>query len=118
MRKSVLIVDDEFGLADLLADMLTERGFEVRVAINGVLGMHALEAQPADLVLLDVMMPIMDGATMLRELRASERFAHIPVVMMTAVPRGVPVGAEPDAFLRKPFTTDELFEVLRRFLPE
>ena len=116
MTKSLLIVDDEFGLADLLSEILTERGYTVRVAINGELGLAALALHPIDLVLLDVMMPIMDGPAMLAEMRANPRYAAIPVIMMTAVPRGVPEAPAPDAILRKPFTTEQLYALLDRLL--
>jgi CheY-like chemotaxis protein len=112
-RWSILIVDDEFGMAEMLRDVLSEYGYEVRLAINGQRALTALEECPADLVLTDVMMPVMSGPELARALRADERFQHIPIIFMTsltsAVPRGEPLY---DAVLEKPFTPDRLLAVL------
>jgi CheY-like chemotaxis protein len=119
MNPSVLIVDDEFGLADITADLLREAGYEVRLAINGKLGLDSLAAHPADLVLSDLMMPVMDGPEMIRRMRADPRFAAIPAVLMTALPEAIPEGdaALHDAVLIKPFSLAEVLEVVQRLLP-
>jgi CheY-like chemotaxis protein len=119
MNPSVLIVDDEFGLADITADLLREAGYEVRLAINGKLGLDSLAAHPADLVLTDLMMPVMDGPEMIRRMRADPRFAAIPAVLMTALPEAIPEGdsALHDAVLIKPFSLAEVLEVVLRLLP-
>ena len=119
MNHSVLIVDDEFGLADITADLLREAGYEVRLAINGKLGLDSLAAHPADLVLTDLMMPVMDGPEMIRRMRADPRFAAIPAVLMTALPEAIPAGdpAPHDAVLIKPFSLAEVLEVVQRLLP-
>jgi DNA-binding response OmpR family regulator len=70
MTKRILIVDDEFGLADVVAEILTESGFDVAIAINGRLALSLVREHRPDLILLDVMMPILDGPATLRELRA------------------------------------------------
>jgi CheY-like chemotaxis protein len=119
MNHSVLIVDDEFGLADITADLLREAGYEVRLAINGKLGLDSLAAHPADLVLTDLMMPVMDGPEMIRRMRADPRFAAIPAVLMTALPEAIPAGdiALHDAVLIKPFSLAEVLGVVQRLLP-
>lgn len=118
MTHSVLIVDDEFGLADITADLLREAGYEVRLAINGKLGLDSLAAHPANLVLTDLMMPVMDGPEMIRRMRADPRFAAIPAVLMTALPEAIPEGdtALHDAVLIKPFSLAEVLEVVQRLL--
>jgi circadian clock protein KaiC len=111
----VLIVDDEFGLAELIAEVLAEKGYVTAIAINGVLGLALLRERRADLVLVDLMMPVLNGPEMLRQLQADPELASIPVVIMTALPEAVPVG-EGLAFkavLQKPFTPDRLFQVVR-----
>ena len=118
MKKRILIIDDEFGLADIVAQVLDDVGYDASVAINGRLGLDRLQEQGADLVLLDIMMPIMDGRAMLREMRNDARFKSVPVVLMTAVPEALP-REEPSlhqAALVKPFSLEELFAVIRRFL--
>jgi CheY-like chemotaxis protein len=117
-RGRVLIVDDEFGLADVVADILSERGYETAIAINGDLGLQALREKPPDLVLLDVMMPVLSGTEMLKRMKSDPARAAIPVVLMTALPREVPedVRAQCEAVLPKPFSPDQLFQVLERVL--
>lgn len=119
MTQSVLIVDDEFGLADITADLLRDAGYDVRLAINGKLGLDSLAQHGADLVLTDLMMPVMDGPEMIRRMRADPRFAAIPAVLMTALPEAIPHGdgALHDAVLIKPFSLVEVLATVRRLLP-
>ena len=118
MTHSVLIVDDEFGLADITADLLTEAGYDVALAINGKLGLASLAVRPADIVLTDLMMPVMDGPEMIRRMRADPRFAKIPAILMTALPEAIPAGdaALHNAVLIKPFSMAELLDTLTRLL--
>jgi len=118
MTHSVLIVDDEFGLADITADLLTEAGYEVALAINGKLGLASLAVHPADIVLTDLMMPVMDGPEMIRRMRADPRFAKIPAILMTALPEAIPAGdaALHNAVLIKPFSMAELLDTLTRLV--
>jgi CheY-like chemotaxis protein len=119
MKQTVLIVDDEFGLADITADLLTEAGYDVALAINGKLGLASLATRRADIVLTDLMMPVMDGPEMIRRMRADPALATIPAILMTALPEVVPAGdgAMHDALVVKPFTITELLEVIHRLLP-
>ena len=119
MTQSVLIVDDEFGLADITADLLVEEGYDVALAINGKLGLESLAVRRADIVITDLMMPVMDGPEMIRRMRSDARFAAIPAILMTALPEAVPSGDDAlhDAVLVKPFSRDDLLAVVRRLLP-
>ena len=119
MTRSVLIVDDEFGLADVTADLLTEEGYDVALAINGKLGLASLATRRADIVLTDLMMPVMDGPEMIRRMRAEPTLARIPAILMTALPEAVPSGegVKHDAVLVKPFSMAELLAVIHRLLP-
>lgn len=119
MPQSVLIVDDEFGLADITADLLREAGYDVTLAINGKLGLASLATRHADIVLTDLMMPVMDGPEMIRRMRADPKLARIPAILMTALPEAVAGGdaAQPDAVLVKPFSLAELLAVIHRLLP-
>jgi CheY-like chemotaxis protein len=118
MSLRILIVDDEFGLADVIAEVLAEAGYDAAIAINGELGLLDMSEQAPDLVLLDVMMPVLDGPAMLRKLRADPRFASIPVVMMTSLPEAL--RAEDAALcqdvLDKPFSQDVLLATIRKWL--
>lgn len=118
MNKRVLIVGDEFGLADVVCEMLTESGYSVTIAINGQLGLQAIAREPPHVVLLDVMMPVLDGVGMLDALRADPKTADLPVIMMTAMPRPPGAGELPryQALLRKPFSPGALFAAVASFM--
>jgi CheY-like chemotaxis protein len=113
-KGSILIVDDEFGLAEMLREMLRDSGFDVTLAINGQLALEILQEAKVDLVLTDMMMPVMDGAELAAAMRRDDRHRETPIIMMTSLPtaRPQPVGLF-DAVLRKPFTPDLLLETIR-----
>jgi len=112
-----LIVDDEFGLAEMLRDMLRESGFDVTLAINGRLALEILEERPVDLVLTDMMMPVMDGAELAAAMRTDHKHRDTPIIMMTSLPTARPrTKALFDSVLRKPFTPELLLETVRSCL--
>jgi CheY-like chemotaxis protein len=119
MTQSVLIVDDEFGLADITADLLSEAGYDVALAINGKLGLDSLAVRRADIVLTDLMMPVMGGPEMIRRMRANPKLAAIPAILMTALPEAIPGGEAGmhDAVLVKPFSRTDLLATIHRLLP-
>ena len=81
--KKVLIVEDEKKLADILQASLQEAGFAVRKAENGAQGLDMVKADKPDVILLDLMMPVMDGKTMLRKLREMPQGKTLPVIVLT-----------------------------------
>jgi two-component system sensor histidine kinase/response regulator len=103
----ILIVDDNSANRDMLSRRLERQGHRVAMAANGREAMEAVETQAFDLVLLDVMMPEMDGYTVLQRLKADEALRQIPVIMISAleemesVVRCIQMGAED--YLPKPF---------------
>jgi two-component system, OmpR family, KDP operon response regulator KdpE len=109
MPPKLLVVDDDDGLRLLLQTTLPREGYEVLTAGSGVEGMRLLFSQQPDLVLLDLMMPGMDGWEMLERIR---EVSTVPVIMLTAVDgvpqrvRGLTRGA--DDYVVKPFHRDEL----------
>jgi DNA-binding response OmpR family regulator len=116
----VLVVDDEQRILKFLASKLKVSGYEVITASNGVEALEQLQAQEPDLVVLDVIMPGIDGFETLKELRA---FSAVPVIVLSA--RGTNVdkvkglGLGADDYLAKPFSPDELIariEAVRRRL--
>jgi CheY-like chemotaxis protein len=114
---SILIVDDEFGLAEILRDVLRDCGYEVAVAINGRLALDILHEHHVDLVLTDLMMPVLDGIELARAMRNTDKYRRTPVVLMTSLPSALPGNSEPfDAVLRKPFSPELLLSTLRRCL--
>jgi len=109
---SILIVEDEYGLAELLRDLLVDVGYDVTLAINGRLALKVLEERPVDVVLTDVMMPVMDGPELVRAMREHAQHKTIPIVMMTSLPGPVPAPADLFVVLRKPFTPEALLKAL------
>lgn len=116
-QRRILIVDDEPGLRELVRINLEHEGFEVLQAENGSQGLATVQEQQPDLVILDVMMPEMDGWEACRKLR---EFSTVPVLMLTArvqsqdIVTGLDSGA--DDYLLKPFNMDELMARVRALL--
>src|SRR6266704_1909835 len=81
--KKILIVEDEKLLGDALELKLKHAGFEVFRAVNGQIGLEVAHATNPDVILLDLLMPVMDGKTMLYRLRASPEFKTTPVIILT-----------------------------------
>jgi len=114
---SILIVEDEFGLAEMLREMLRDCGYEVSLAINGRLALEILGEENVDLVLTDMMMPVMDGAELATAMRNHDRYRATPIIMMTSLPAAVPqAGGLFDAVLPKPFTPELLLKTMARCL--
>jgi CheY-like chemotaxis protein len=110
----VLIVDDEYSITEVLEAALSDAGHEVVTAINGRQGLDRLRQQPPHLVLLDLMMPILDGAAMLKIMRADTALRDIPVIIMSSLPEAAvsDAGKRPyTAFLRKPFKLRTVIEL-------
>ena len=112
MAVTILIVDDEPFNVDLLEQQLEELGYDTQSAANGQEALDAVAAAPPDLILLDVMMPVMDGFTVCRTLKDDPETHLIPIVIMTALDAvedrvtGIKAGA--DDFLTKPVDEREL----------
>lgn len=105
----LLVVDDEEGNRDVLSRLLEKQGYTVAKAENGRVALNMLDADEYDMVLLDIMMPELDGFEVLRQLKANEQLRNIPVVMVSAlselesVARCIEMGAED--YLPKPFNS-------------
>jgi len=82
-KKTVLVVDDDVPILDIMAQTLEEAGFRVLKAENGVRGLSLALTKNPDLILLDIIMPKMDGLTMLSKLRANKRGKKTPVIILT-----------------------------------
>lgn len=110
---TVLVVDDEEDARKLLAHLLERRGYRAILADGGPSAIEALRTAAVDVILLDVMMPAMDGFAVCRELRKSEATRSIPVILLTALDdvetrsKGMNLGV--GDFLTKPVNKEELF---------
>ncbi len=115
---TILVVDDEFGIGELLEALLTDDGHRVLTAMNG---RHALErigeARP-DLVISDLMMPVMDGGALRQAMLKNPDWSDIPFVLMCAVPEAGITDriSQYDAFLRKPFKLAHISSLVSRLL--
>jgi CheY-like chemotaxis protein len=116
--RTVLVVDDEFGIAELIDAVLTDEGYRVLTAANGRQGLEMLAREPPALVFLDYMMPVMDGAAVLRAMAADATFRTIPVVLMSSVTETVVAKrcSGYAAFLSKPFRITELTALADRLI--
>lgn len=117
MAEHILVIEDEQKIADFLRRGLTYEGFQVQVALDGESGLKAARDNPPDLVILDVMLPGIDGWEVCKRLRAG---GGLPVIMLTAkdtVPdrvKGLESGA--DDYVVKPFAFEELIARIRALL--
>lgn len=116
----ILVCDDDELLVDLLEYRLTARGFEVIVARDGLQAVSMADEQKPDAIILDMMMPGLDGNRVLNHLRSNDATAKIPVVMLTArkneqdIVGALELGA--NDYLVKPFIPEELITRLSRLL--
>ncbi|MDY7016019.1 MAG: response regulator, partial [Cyanobacteriota bacterium] len=112
VRGSILVVDDTPANLRLLVGMLTQRGYEARPAISGKLALSGARTMPPDLILLDIMMPEMDGYEVCAQLKTDERTREIPVIFISALDetvdkvRAFRVGGVD--YISKPFRKEEV----------
>ncbi|QLC73791.1 response regulator [Pseudomonas sp. LPB0260] len=120
MSRTVLIADDEPNIVISLEFLLQQEGYRVQVAHDGQEAWEAIQRQPPDLVLLDVMMPRLSGFDVCQKIRENPAWQQLPIVMLTAkgreveVSKGLALGA--DAYISKPFSTQELLAQVRALL--
>jgi adenylate cyclase len=111
-QSRILIVEDDSLSAEFLAKYLTKMGYQVSSASNGQEGLQRTQRMPPDLILVDAMMPVMDGFEFCERVRKDPEIAHIPVLMVTALyateERVKALEAGANDFLSKPFSTYEL----------
>jgi len=108
---TILVVEDQEEIASLLRFKLKNSGYDVALAENGKMALEMARTNPPDLIILDVMMPVMNGVEALKNLKSDENLKSIPVIMLTAqssetsVVNGFELGA--DDYITKPFRTQE-----------
>ena len=121
MAPRILIVDDEPNIVISLEYLMKREGWETSVAADGEAALSTLEKSPPDLVILDVMLPRMNGFEVCRRIRAEARWRALRILMLTAkgreteVEKGLGLGA--DAYVTKPFSTKDLVAQIRGLLP-
>jgi PAS domain S-box-containing protein len=120
--RRVLLVEDNEVNRDLAIELLGDLGIQVTIAVNGREGVDRVAAEPFDLVLMDIQMPVMDGLTATRLIRADERFGKLPVLAMTAHAmsgdRDRSLNAGMNDHITKPIDPNRLLAALIRWMPE
>lgn len=120
-KKRILCIEDEAEMIDLTRLVLEREGFEVLGAVGGSRGLEILKSEKPDLVLLDLMMPDVDGWEVYRQMKADEELVHIPVIVITAKAQSIDkvLGlqvAKVDDYITKPFGPKELLDSIHRIL--
>ena len=118
--KNILVVEDDDAIRTLLVDVLTDECYTVRAASDGLAALAILDSWSPQLIILDQLMPRMDGATFRNEQRARPAIAQIPVLLLSAA-RDLPAQAtalDVTATMPKPFNLDELLAITARLLAE
>ena len=118
--KKILVVDDEVDLLETIRFPLEIEGYNVLVAYNGEEALNQARKENPDLILLDLMLPKLDGYKVCRLLKFDERYKHIPILMLTAKTQekdkvlGMETGA--DEYITKPFDMDYLLKKVKEYL--
>ena len=122
MQSRVLLAEDEPHITELLKFLLSRAGFDVFTEADGRSALAAALVNPPDVMILDVMLPELDGFEVLRRLRDDPRGAGVPVMMLTAKgqreDRETAERLKVDAFITKPFSNAEVVESVRRLVNE
>ena len=118
--KKILVVDDEVDLVETVRFSLELEGFDVLVSYNGEDALNQARKKSPDLIILDLMLPKLDGYKVCRLLKFDEKYKHIPILMLTAKTQekdkilGKETGA--DEYITKPFEMDVLMEKVKAYL--
>ena len=120
VKNRILIVEDEESLLKLESILLSSKGYRVTGVMDGMAALEEVRRSLPDLVILDIMLPKMDGFEVCRQIRAWPETAHIPVVMLTAkknkqdMVAGLQAGC--DAYITKPFKSAKVLETIQNLL--
>jgi DNA-binding response OmpR family regulator len=120
MAKKILIVDDEPAIIVALQFLMEQNGYETLVAFSGEEAMEAVARDPPDLMLLDIMLPVVDGFEVCQRVRERPEWSDVRIVLVTAlgseahVTKGLDLGA--DAYITKPFSNAELLAKVTELL--
>ena len=124
-KKRILIVDDEPDFSTIVKKNLEKEGFEVELAYDGAEGLAKVRSNPPDAIVLDVMMPEIDGYKVCSTLKSDDKYSGIPIILLTAVASLVPstryshydgMSMEADDYLPKPASAEQIAESVKRLL--
>ncbi len=114
---TVLIVDDDPDIRNILTEVLGDAGYDVRAVPNGLIAQHAAATDPPDLILMDIMMPYQDGISTTRRFRDAVETEAIPIILLSSSDRMCQVahGAPVQEVIGKPFDLDTLIDTVQRY---
>ncbi len=116
---TILVVEDEAPIAQMIVAVLSDAGFKVVVAGNGAEALACLTSFRLELILSDIMMPIMDGRELCKRLHSHPEHSSIPIVLMSAAYSSIKLdGCNYAAILKKPFVVEELLATVRQTIGE
>jgi len=124
-KKRILIVDDEPDFSMIVKKNLEKEGFEVELAYDGAEGLAKVRNNPPDAIVLDVMMPEIDGYKVCSTLKSDDKYSNIPIVLLTAVASHVTstryshydgMSMEADDYMPKPASPEQITESIKRLL--
>lgn len=120
MAKKILVVDDEPEIVELLKTRLEVSGYQVVTAGNGVTALRTVKEERPDLLILDMMLPDIQGSTICAQIKADEKYSFIPVILLTArssdYDKDVVRTIKADAYITKPFKQEVLLKTVKDLL--
>lgn len=120
MAKRVLIIDDDPNIVNLIKTFINKLGFETIVSQDGLDGLNQARSQKPDLIILDIMLPKLDGYKLSRYLKYDEQYRRIPIIMLTAKSdeRDEEIGraTSADAYITKPFDNQKLITTIKELV--
>jgi len=126
-KTRILVVDDDPDFVAVVQLKLEKEGFKVEVAYDGIEGLKKIKKNPPDAIILDVMMPEKNGYEVCSELKADEKYSHIPIVLLTAVAASVPttrythfngMTMEADEYIAKPASAEQIIQRIKALLKD
>ncbi len=122
MAKKVLVAEDERNVILGVRTCLDAVGYDIEIVEDGDEALNSVRKEHPDLILLDLLMPKVDGFEVLKQLKGDEQTSHIPIIVLTAKAeeesrqRAIDLGA--DSYMTKPFKPQELWDLLKHYLPD
>lgn len=120
--KKILVVDDEKSVVDVLTKKLQLEGYEVGVAYDGQEALNKIAKEKYDLILLDIIMPVLDGMSVLRRLKADEATKNIPIIVLTNLQDDekiseVVIAGQSDYLIKSNYSLDDLMDAVKKKIP-
>lgn len=121
MKKKILIIDDDKFFSESLKEVLLHAGYEVILALESKSGYDLIEQEKPDLLLIDILIPGVDGVSLCEKIRQNDLLQHIPIILMTGVFTDLDIRAHvrrgiADDFIIKPYREEDLISKIKKFL--